>query len=319
MRYLRRRLAQSVLLLVGVSVLSFVFMSLAPGDFLDEMRLDPQISPETVATLRVQFGLDRPWPVRYARWLKSVVRGNLGFSFAYNCPASSLIWVRARNTLLLASIATLLAWMAAIPLGVGLAACKRSWFDQASVGGTSLLLAIPDLVLALAFLLFAVRTGLAPTGGMVSAGFSSLTAWGKVNDLTRHLLLPVLVLVLTTLPVLVRHVRASVIEVLESPFLRAARAHGIPPRTLLFRYSLKAAANPLTSLVGFSIATLLSGSLLVEVVLSWPGLGPLLLEAVLGRDLYLVVDCVMLSTVFLVMGNLVADLLLYAVDPRIRV
>jgi peptide/nickel transport system permease protein len=121
-----------------------------------------------------------------------------------------------------------------------------------------------------------------------------------------------------TLPVLVRHVRSAMIDVLESPFIRAARGHGISRGRLLFHYALPAASNPLVSLLGFSVATMLSASMLAEVILSWPGLGPLLVESILSRDVYVVVAVVMLSSVFLVMGNLLADLLLFASDPRIR-
>ncbi len=318
MRYLLRRLLHGVFLLVGVSVLSFVFLQLAPGNFFDEMRLNPQIAPETVAALRAQYGMDRPLPVRYARWAKSVLRGELGFSFAYNSPAAPLLRVRARNTLLLTVTATLLAWLLAIPIGVWSAARKGGAADRAASAGTAGLLAVPDLLLALGLLLLAVRTGWFPTGGMMSVGSDSLGAARKIKDLAMHMALPVTALVLGLLPMLVRHVRAAVVEVLDSAFLRAARGHGIPRQRLLFGYALRAAANPLISLFGFSVAALLSASLIVEVVMSWPGLGPLLLEAVLARDLYVVIGAVMLSTVFLVAGNLLADVLLYAGDPRIR-
>jgi len=299
-------------------VLSFLFVALAPGSFLDEMRLSPQISPETVGALRAQYGLDRPLPVRYARWVRSVLRGELGFSFAYNTPAAPLLRVRARNTLVLTGSATLLAWATAIPIGVWAAARKGRVVDQLTTASATALLAVPDLLLALGLLLLAVRTGWFPTGGMVSLGFEALGFGAKVKDAARHLTLPVVTLVVGTLPVLVKHVRAALIEVLDSAFLRAARGHGIPRRRLLFRYALPAAANPLISLFGFSVGALLSTSLLVEVVMSWPGLGPLLLEAILARDLYLVIGAVMFSTVFLLAGNLLADVLLYANDPRIR-
>jgi peptide/nickel transport system permease protein len=177
---------------------------------------------------------------------------------------------------------------------------------------------IPDLVLALGLLILAVRTGWFPTGGLVSVGFESFSPFHKLRDLALHMTLPVIALVLSALPTLVRHVRASVAEVLEAPFLQAALGHGLPHRKLLYSYALRAAANPLISLFGFSIGTLLSGSLLIEVVMSWPGLGPLLLEAILARDLYVVVGAVLLSMLFLVAGNLVADALLYWADPRIR-
>ncbi|HUG52414.1 MAG TPA: ABC transporter permease, partial [Vicinamibacteria bacterium] len=188
----------------------------------------------------------------------------------------------------------------------------------AMAAASSTLLAVPDVVLSLALLLFALRTGVLPTGGMVSIGFAERDTWGKVSDLAAHMALPVAALVAGSLPVLLRHVRAGMVEVLASPFIRAARGHGIPRRRLLFRHALPAAAGPLASLFGLSVATLLSGSLLVEVVMSWPGLGPLLLEAILARDLFLVIGPVMMSTLLLVAGNFLADALLYLADPRIR-
>lgn len=318
MRYFGRRLLHGLFLLAGVSVLSFVFFQLAPGEFFDEMRLNPQIRPETVAALRAQYGLDRPLPVRYLRWLQSIFRGELGFSFAYNSPVAPLLWVRARNTLLLTVTAMLLAWSVAVPWGVWAAARRNSWGDRISTAGTSALLAIPDLLLALGLLLLALRTGYLPTGGMLSLGFSELGFWDKAKDIVAHLFIPATALVLGALPVLVRHVRAAMVEALDSPFIRAARSRGIPRRRLLFAYALRVAGNPLISLLGLSVAGLLSASLLIEVVTSWPGLGPLLLEAILARDFHLVIGAVMLSTALLVLGSLLADVLLYWADPRIR-
>jgi peptide/nickel transport system permease protein len=318
MRYLWRRLLHTVFLVVGVSLLSFVFFELAPGDFFAEIRLNPQISPATVAGLRQQYGMDQPLPVRYVRWVKSVLAGDFGFSFAYNTPVAPLLWERARNTLLLTGLATLLAWLIAVPAGVWSAAHQGKWEDRLCTAGVSALLATPDLLLALGCLCLAVRTGWFPTGGMVSVGFAHLEWWNQIRDVAGHMALPAFALVLGIFPVLVRHVRATMLEVLDSPFLRAARGHGIARRRLLFRHALPAAATPLVSLFGLSVAGLLSGSLLIEVVMSWPGLGPLLLEAVLARDVYVVMGAVMLSTGFLVTGSLVADLLLFAVDPRIR-
>jgi peptide/nickel transport system permease protein len=318
MRYLLRRAWHAVFLLIGVSLLSFLFTELAPGDYLVEMRLNPQISPHTLAGLRSQYGLDQPLPVRYFAWLKSAAQGEFGFSFAYNTPVASLLWVRAQNTLLLGIIATAIAWLLAIPLGVWSASKQGRLADRISSAGTTVLLAVPDVLLALGFLLIAVRTGLFPTGGMVSLNFAELNWWRKVADLSVHLALPTAALVLATLPTLVRHVRAAMIEVLQAPFMRAARAHGIGRRRLLFLHALPAALNPLIGLFGFSIAGLLSGSLLVEVVMSWPGLGPLLVEAILSRDLYVVIGSVVFSTALLVTGMLISDALLFAADPRIR-
>ncbi len=319
MRYLLRRLVHAILLLVAISIFSFALLQWAPGDFFDAMRMNPRVSQQTVNGLRSQYGLNRSFPVRYAAWVRSVLKGQMGFSFSYDTPVAPLLWARARNTLLLTSTATLLAWLLAIPLGIWSAANKGKWGDRTCGIATSALLTVPDLLLFLILLLVAVRTGWFATGGMVSLNFGHLTFWSKVKDIAFHFALPSLGLAVVTLPVLVRHVRSAMIEVLESPFIRAARGHGIPRTRMLFRYALPAASNPLISLLGFSVATMLSASVIVEVILSWPGLGPLMIQAILARDVYVVVGVVMLSSAFLVAGNFLADLLLFASDPRIRV
>jgi peptide/nickel transport system permease protein len=318
MRYLSRRLGHGVFVLVGVSVLSFVLTALAPGDFLNEMRLDPRISPATVAGLRASYGLDRPLPMRYLAWVESVGRGDLGFSFAYNIPVASLLWPRARNTLLLTVTATTIAWLIAVPVGAWSASHEGRWDDRVCAGATTALLVIPELLLGLGLLVFAVRTGAFPIGGMMSPRAAELAPWGRLHDLAAHLALPALALTLLNLPVLVRHIRASLIDVLKTPFIQAARARGIPQRRLLFRDALRAAANPLVSLLGLSIAGLLSTSLVIEAVMSWPGLGPLLLDAIQARDVHVVIGAVMCSTLFLLGGNLLGDALLYLTDPRLR-
>ncbi len=318
MNYLERRVIHGMLLLVGVSVLCFVFGSLAPGNFFDEMKLNPQISPATVAALRSQYGIDQPLPLRYGRWMKSVFRGEWGYSFAYNCPVKNLLLVRARNTLLLTTLATLLAWLIAVPLGVWTANRRGRWDDRLGLAGTSLLLSVPELVIALVLLYWVVRAHGLPVGGMVSVGFDGLGIEAKLIDIVSHLVVPAATLVLASLPLLVRHIRASVIEVLQAPFVQAARAHGIGGARVLFHYALPAAANPLSSLFGLSVGALLSGSLLVEVITGWPGLGPLLLEAAMARDIYVVVGAVMASTFFMIAGSILADILLVVLDPRIR-
>jgi peptide/nickel transport system permease protein len=318
MKYLERRMVHGALLLASVSVLCFLFTDLAPGNFFDEMKLNPQISSDTVAALRSQYGLDRPLPVRYGRWVQSVLKGEWGYSFAYNSPVRGLILLRARNTLLLTGCATLIAWLIAVPLGVWTASRAGSWPDRVCMSGTSFFLAVPEMVVVFGLLYFVIRSHALPAGGMMSRGFEQFGFTEKITDLAKHLIVPVLTLVLASLPILVRHVRASMIEVLNAPFIAAARGHGISRARVLFRYALPAGANPLISLFGLSLAGLLSGSLLVEVITGWPGLGPLLLEASISRDLYVVIGVVMSSTVFMIMGNLLADALLVAVDPRVR-
>jgi peptide/nickel transport system permease protein len=316
--WLARRALQAVLLLIAVSVLSFVLAELAPGDFFAEMRLDPRVSEDTVKALRARHGLDRPLPERYVRWVASLARGELGYSFAYGSPVAPLLWPRMRNTLLLTASATGLAWLLAVPLGVWWATRRPGLVRQGLAGGTALLLALPDVVIALALLLLAVRTRLFPAGGMVSLGHEQMAWPARVRDVAWHMTLPAAALVLGVLPVLVRHVRAGMSAALDAPFVRAARGRGLGEMRVLFRHALPVAANPLISLFGLSLAGLLSLSLIVEVVMSWPGLGPLLLEAILARDFYLVLGLVLASSVMLAAGNLLADALLLVADPRIR-
>jgi peptide/nickel transport system permease protein len=317
-RYLARRIGHGILLLLGVSILMFVLLQAARGEFLSDLKLNAQISPETLAGLRTQYGLDQPLPVRYWKWIKSSVKGDFGYSFAYNTPASTLLWPRARNTLLLTVPAVLISWLIAVPLGVLAAAKRDGWVDRFFSFGTSTLLALPDVLIALLALLVALKTGLFPVGGMTSVTAHDQSWWAWLGDVAWHMILPVAALVVGLLTMVLRHVRASVREVLDSSYMRAAEGHGLPRMKLLFRYALPAAANPLISLFGLSVALLLSVSLLIEVVMSWPGMGPLLLEAILSRDLFVVIGAVMLSTLFLLLGNLLADILLYAFDPRIR-
>jgi peptide/nickel transport system permease protein len=320
MRFLAKRLLHSVFLLVGVSCLSFLFLQLAPGNFFEEMRLNPQISPQTVAQLYRHYGMDRPLPERYLSWLESVAKGEWGISFAYNAPVAPLIRARSRNTLLLTGTAMLLSWMIALPAGVLSAAGRRRhpWLDHSASFATTLLLVIPDLLLALGILWLAIRTRWFYAGGMFSPNSADATALSRVKDLVLHLIAPVIVLVMGSLPLLFSHVRSAMTDALNSPYIRAVEGHGITRARILFRHALPAAAAPLVSLFGLSLGSLLSASLLIEVVMNWPGLGPLLLEAIMSRDVYVVIGAVMFSAMFLIGGMLLADVLLFFVDPRIR-
>lgn len=313
-----RRVLHGLVLLFGVSVLTFALLSAAPGNLFDELKLNPQISPKTVMALKAEYGVDRPWLTRYAYWTSSALRGDFGYSLSYRCPVGKLLWPRVRNTLLLTVLATLLSWMIAIPWGMFEAVRRGQWIDRIGGGITATLLAIPELVLGLLLLLLAARTGWFPAGGMLSTNARDATVAGNAWDLVRHLILPVIALALGSAPLLIRYVRSAIASVMDMPFVEIARGHGISPSRIAFRHALPAAANSLISLFGFSLGTLLSASLLIEIILSWPGLGPLVLEAMLARDTYVVMAVVMLSSVFLILGNVLADVLLYWSDPRIR-
>jgi peptide/nickel transport system permease protein len=316
--YLARRLIRSVLLLAGVSILCFLFTEMAPGSFFDEMRLNPQISPETISSLRSRYGLDEPLLVRYERWVASAAHADFGYSIAYNVPVAPLLWSRAKNTLLLTTTAMFLTWLVSVPLGVWTAARRGRMLDKVVRVANSLLISIPEVVIAVVLLAIVVRWRILPVGGMSSIDHDQFSQWTRLGDSVRRILLPVIILTLAECAIVIRHVRSSVLEVLSMPFVPAARGLGIGRVRLLFRHVLPVAANPAISLFGFSLAGLLSGSLLVEVMCGWPGLGPLLLDATLSRDVYLVIGGIMLSALFMVAGNLIADIMLLACDPRIR-
>lgn len=299
-------------------MLTFAFIDLAGGDYFEEARLSPGVSDAALEALRRRHGLDQPLPVRYGRWLASAARGEFGVSLAYNQDVASLLAPRVRNTLLLTVPAMVLAWSLAVPLGAWWSWRPRRVISRLTAGASTAALALPEMVIALALLALAVRTRLFPAGGMTSAALEDPGFPARAADIAVHMALPVTAVVLGVAPAIVRHVHAAMTEVLSAPFLRAARGHGIPPARLLFRCALPAAANPLISLLGYSIGALLSESLVAEVIFNWPGAGPFLLEAVLARDAHVVAAAVLMSTALLLSGNLLADGLLYRLDPRIR-
>jgi peptide/nickel transport system permease protein len=308
------RALRATLVVLGVSLLCFVLLQAAPGDFVSEMRINPQISESTVSALRHQYGLDQSFWIRYVKWLASVVRGDLGFSFAYSRPVAPMLVERCLNTLLLSGSALVVTWLIALPLGIWSASHRGKWRDTWLTGASGALHTVPDVLFAILLLMFAVRTGWFPAGGMQSLEAGTSHSW----DVLKHLFLPVMALVLANVPTVLRHVRAAMAETLSEPFVRTAESQGIPRVRLLWRHALPASSNPLTTLFGLSVASLLSSSLLVEVIMSWPGLGPFFLEAVFARDVHVVLGAVMASTLFLLAGLAIADGLLMLLDPRVR-
>ncbi|MBC7928591.1 MAG: ABC transporter permease [Bryobacteraceae bacterium] len=299
MRFVLRRLVHALLQLASVSVLSFALMELAPGDYLDDMKVNPQIPAEAVERWRERYGLDQDLITRYGRWLGSAARGEFGLSMAYALPVSVLIQERAWRTAQLSSVALLLTWSLAVPLGVACAAHPDGIADRALSGSTAVLLSLPDLLVGLLILTAAIHWSLGPVSG--------------------KLVPAVLGLSLISFPAVFRHTRSAVRDALKGPFILHLRALGIPEARIVFLHALRSSMNPIIGLFGLSLAGLTSSSLIIEVTLSWPGLGPLLLESILSRDVPVVLAAVLLSSTMLTAGNLAADLLLYASDPRIRV
>ena len=303
--------------LLAVSLLVFAVTEIAPGDAFSQARLDQQLSPETIAALRRAEGIDRPFLIRYARWLQSAAHGDLGRSIAYRSPIAPLLAERAVNSLTLVAAALVVTWAIVLPIGVWTAARERSPDGRIVAAGATAFVAVPDLLIAIALVVVAARSGLLPSGGLRTAGAADDVGLAALVDRLRHAVLPVVALTVIAAPPLVRHVRASMLDALRAPYVLAAAARGIPYRRRLWRLALRAAANPLVSLFGLSFAALFSASMMVEVVMSWPGLGPLLLDAVRTRDEQLIAAGVTLATMLLIVGNGCADVLLRSIDPRI--
>jgi len=318
LRFILKRLLQAVPLLLGITFISFAVMHLAPGDYLTQMRLNPQIRPETIERLRHNFGLDRPWYQQYALWLRNAVVGNFGYSFSYKVPVFALIGQYVFATLLLSVASLLISWTIALPMGVYAATHRNGFVDRFSSFLAFTGISLPGFFVALLALLFAERSGWLPVGGMESASYSSLSPLGKAADLGRHLLLPALVLGTREVAFLMRQMRGNLLDVLGENFILAARARGLAERWVIVKHGVRNAINPLITIFGYELAGLLSGAALVEVVMAWPGLGWLLLSAVQNRDLYVAMGAFTMGALLLILGNLIADLLLALTDPRIR-
>jgi peptide/nickel transport system permease protein len=317
-KYIARRLLQIIPILLAVTLLSFAVMQLAPGNYLDTLRGQPTIRPETIERLTREFGLDQPWYVQYWRWLINAAQGNFGYSFTYKIPIFTLIGQRLYYTFILSFWSMVVAWLIAIPLGIYCARRRNSWLDRTFSFLSYSLIALPGFFVALLCLILAYKTGRLPLGGATSVGYESFGQWDKIKDTAWHILIPVFVLGVRGVAGLLRQMRGNVLEVLSEQYILAARARGLSERKVLWKHAFRNSVNPLITLFGFELSGLLSGAALVEIVLAWPGLGRLLLEAVQSRDIFLAMGSFVMGTVLLVLGNLVADLILAFTDPRIR-
>ncbi len=317
LKFILFRLLQAIPTLIGVTFLSFVIIKLAPGDYLDQLKLNPQISPETIERLKELYGLDKPLIVQYFYWLKNALLFDLGYSFQYHAPVIDLILERIPNTLLLSVSSALFAWILAIPLGTLAAFKENGVLDKLIQAFSYTFFSIPSFFLAFILLFFASKTGVLPIGGVHSPEFEKLSFTEKIIDILKHLLVPSLALGLVSLAALTRLVRSAVLEVLHSPMITMLKAKGVKSITL-FRHVLKNAMNPFTTLLGYEIANLISGAALIEIIVGWPGMGMLMLNAVLSQDLFLVMGGLYIGTIMLIVGNLIADLLLAYIDPRVR-
>jgi peptide/nickel transport system permease protein len=295
-------------------------MKLSPGDYVDTLRQNPKISPERIEEIRQQFGLDKSWTEQFWLWLRQILtKGDFGTSFVYQRSVSSLLWERVRATLLLAIASLFITWAIAIPLGI-LAAVKQNRptdkiLQVVSYAGQG----FPSFITALFLLFFAqVTTPLFPVGNMTSIDHAELTWFGKILDIGWHAILPLIALSITSFAGLQRIMRGQLLDVLRQDYIQTARAKGLPEDRVIYVHALRNAINPLITLLGFELAGLLSGAFITENFFNWPGLGKLTLQAVLAKDQYLVMASLVMSAVLLILGNLIADLMLKAADPRIK-
>ncbi len=317
-RFLARRLVHGIIILIGLSVLMFTLLVFTPGDPVELLASsDPNIRPEDVTMLRKYYGLDDPFYVRYFKWMRSVLKGDLGVSRTYGTPVTKIMGERLRNTLVLLTTAVGLAFVVGVTAGIYSALRQYSAADYTvtvlAFAGHS----VPVFWQGIVFiLLFAVWLPWFPAGGMMTPGVAP--GWPAFLDRLWHLVLPVSVLATAGMAGWTRYMRSSMLEVIRQDYVRTARAKGNPEKIVIKRHALRNALIPIITLVALSIHGILSGAVLTETVFSWPGMGLLLFQAVLGHDYNVAMAVLMFLALITVLFNLLADVAYAMADPRIR-
>ena len=315
--YLFRRLLHMIPVLLGITFLTFCVVELAPGDFFSALKMNPTFSPQMIAEMERDYGYGDPFLLRYGRWLWRAAHLDLGLSVAYRVDVTALIGARAANTVILAVASMVFTWALAIPIGILVALRPNTASDRILSFLAFFGMSVPNFFLAFLLMFVALETGWFPVGGTTSIGYESLSFPGMIADRVTHLILPVVVLGTSGMASLMRLMRANVLELKEADFVRTASAKGLDERTVVGKHILRNALNPFVTLAGYEIGSLLSGAALVEAVMNLQGLGMLMLEAVRSLDVYLVMGSVLMGSLLLLAGNLLADLALTLVDPRI--
>ena len=315
LKHAARRLILGALLILLVSSSGLILARLAPGDFTSEL-IGSGVTARTIARERARHGVDRPLVEQYVAWLGRAVRFDFGTSIRYGRPVRSLVVERAKNTAGLATLALLLAFAIGVPMGVWSGSTRtpalRRLIESASVVGVSL----PPLLTSLVFVLVAARTGWFPIGGMMSLAAENATALGRLADFLWHAALPASAIAIPIAATLERMQSQAMRDTMAQPFVRAAAARGVPQGRIVWVHALKASIPPIVAIFGVIVGGVLSGSFAVEIVMAWPGLGRLLYEALVARDMYLVAGCGAAGAVFLALSGLVADVTVAAIDPR---
>ena len=314
--YLIRRLLYTLITLFGISVISWVIITQAPGSPI-ALTLDPKVSPKIIEQMEKNYDLDKPVTQQYFLWLKRLFTGKL-YSFKDGRPVLDKIGERIWNTLLLNLIAVLIIFSLAIPLGIFSAKRQYTFMDNLGTFGAYLGISIPSFWLAYLLILGTVKLFGYPVLGMRSFVTEEFTGFEPVMDRLWHLLLPSIILAIGGIAALSRYTRSSMLEVIRQDYIRTAKAKGLPEETVYYKHALRNALLPIITLFGFLIPGLIGGSIIIETVFAWPGIGRLAYQAVLSRDYPVVMTINTITAVLVLIGNFVADLLYGIADPRIR-
>lgn len=318
--YIVRRLLQLIPVLLGITIISFIVIHLAPGKPTDMMtQLNPKASLEAREKLEKIYGLDKPLHTQYIIWLERLIKFDFGNSFTDGRPAVKKILERMPVTILINSLSIVIIFLISIPVGIRSAVKRGSLFDRISTVFVFLLFAAPSFWLALILMsLFGVGLGWVPVSGIASLDFENFSIAKKVLDVSHHLILPVLVASLGGFAGISRYMRQSMLNVIHQDYIRTAKAKGLPERAVIYRHALKNALLPIITIVGLSIPGLIGGSVIFESVFNIPGMGRLMVEAVFARDYNVIMGGLVLSALLTLIGNLIADIAYSYADPRIR-
>lgn len=314
LRFALQRLLHAVPLLIGVSVIGFAIMHLAPGGPLAVYTLNPTITAQDIERIRTALGLDQPLPVQYLKWATGMLQGDWGTTFFGGRPVLDVILERVPATAILMGSALALSLVLGFLVGVLGAVRRGSVFDYLATTGAVLALSFPTFWFGLmAIFVFAIKLGWLPSGGMHEFGEE-----GNPVDLARHLVLPTLVLALVLTANWSRYARSSFLEVLGQDYMRTARAKGLLWRARLFRHAFPNAVKPLIALLGVELPTLFSGALVTETIFGWPGMGRLFVDALGMKEYPILMGMLMFTAVLVILGSLLADLAIALLDPRVR-
>lgn len=320
LRYIAGRLAQAAVIVAFVSAISFALIHLAPGDPFSAAIDNPNVSESVRERLRAQYGLDRPLPQQFTSYVNQLAHGELGWSFSHNRPVRDVLSIALPNTLLLMGIAL----VGSFALGILIALVQVSRRESATdhvLGGLSLLfISMPDFWLAiLALLAFTYWLPIFPVGGAVDPVMHEyMGLWARIVDRLRHLVLPALTLTALASGGIARYQRAALLDVLPSDYIRTARVKGLTERAIMRRHALRNAMLPIISLIGLAFPALLTGAVFIEKVFAWPGMGLAMVNAIGTRDYPLVVGAVIVGSIMVTLGSLLADMLYVWADPRVR-